>query len=374
MKQFQPPKKNKTKKISFQQKQQLWKKIDLIRLPEKIIEIDKKEENNAEDKNVHTENTHNNNNIKNDFCNICETILAVTEEGFFACTNLLCGRLYTDTIDFSAEWRFYGTDDNQQTDPARCGLPINPLLEESSFGCKIVSGNKLSYEMQKIKRYTEWQATPYKEKRLFNDFQLITEMAQKAGITKIIIDDALYYRKIISDSDVSYRGDNRDGIIAASIYLSCRKNNSPRSAQEIAKIFRLDDSSATKGCKNALLIIQNQEKHLDSAEKSTFTRSNPADFLKRSCSILNMSRETENLCMFITQKIDELNILSENTPQCLAAGILFFVVQICKLQLEKKIIVKTTTISPVTITNCYKKLLEVKDQLVPTIILNKYNY
>ena len=37
---------------------------------------------------------------------------------------------YKDIVDQSAEWRFYGADDNQHTDPTRCGLPINPLLKE----------------------------------------------------------------------------------------------------------------------------------------------------------------------------------------------------------------------------------------------------
>ena len=309
----------------------------------------------------------------NDFCKACHTILAVTEEGFLACTNSGCGRLFTDIVDYSAEWRFYGAEDNNHSDPARCGLPINPLLQESSFGCKILAG-KMSYEMQKIKRYTEWQATPYKEKQQYNDFQYITDMAQKAGITKIIIDDALTYRKQISEYEVTYRGDNRDGIIAASIYLSCRKNNAPRSAQEIAKIFHLNDSSATKGCKNAMLIIQNMEKHLDATEKTTFCRTTPNAFLYRSCSLLNMSQEIEKLCYFVSQKIESLNEMSENTPQSIAAGILFFVVTICRLPIEKKLIAKTSNISPVTITNCYKNLFAMRELLVPNMLLQKYQW
>ena len=53
----------------------------------------------------------------------------------------------------------------------------------------------------------------------------------------------------------TFRGLNREGIIAASIYISARINNYPRTAKEIATIFNLDNTSATKGCKNALSII-----------------------------------------------------------------------------------------------------------------------
>ena len=39
----------------------------------------------------------------------------------------------------------------------------------------------------------------------------------------------------------TFRGDNRDGIIAASIYISFRINKYPRTAKEIATLFNLDN-------------------------------------------------------------------------------------------------------------------------------------
>ncbi len=203
-----------------------------------------------------------------EMCERCETILAFSEEGFLTCTNSKCGIIYKDIVDQSAEWRYYGADDNQNSDPTRCGMPINPLLEESSYGCKVLCIGAMSYEMRKIRRYTEWQSMPYKEKSQYDEFQIITTMAQHAGIPKMIIDDAISYHKKISESDTTFRGDNRDGIIAASIYISCRINNFPRTAKEIANIFHLDVTSATKGCKNALVIINNLEKDMVNGDKT----------------------------------------------------------------------------------------------------------
>ena len=108
-------------------------------------------------------------------CDRCQCSLAYSDEGFLTCTNNKCGIIYKDMVDQSPEWRYYGADDNQQSDPTRCGMPINPLLEESSFGCKVLCiGGKTSYEMRKIRRYTEWQSMPYKEKSLYDDFERIT--------------------------------------------------------------------------------------------------------------------------------------------------------------------------------------------------------
>ena len=137
-------------------------------------------------------------------CERCEHSLAFSDEGFLTCTNLQCGIIYKDLLDQSAEWRFYGADDNQNNDPTRCGMPINPLLKESSFGCKVISCGPMSYEMRKIRRYTEWQSMPYKEKSQYDEFQIITTMAQNAGVPKMIIDDAIRYHKKISEYDMTF--------------------------------------------------------------------------------------------------------------------------------------------------------------------------
>ena len=254
-------------------------------------------------------------------------------------------------------------------------MPINPLLEESSYGCKVLCCGPMSYEMRKIRRYTEWQSMPYKEKSQYDEFQTITLMAQNAGIPKMIIDDAVVYHKKISEYELTFRGDNRDGIIAASIYISCRVNNYPRTAKEIASIFRLDVTSATKGCKNALAIINNLEKDMDNKDKTNFGKTKPEAFIERYCSKLNINIELTKLCQFISMKIEKLNIMPENTPPSIAAGVVYFVSQICKLNISKRDIKNVSETSEVTINKCFKKLEKISssDSIIPAAILKKYN-
>ena len=77
---------------------------------------------------------------------------------------------------------------------------------------------------------------PYKEKSKYDDFQIINSLASNSGIPKIIIDDAIkYYNKIIDAR--TFRGLNRDGILAASIYISCSINKNPRTAKEIKPLY-----------------------------------------------------------------------------------------------------------------------------------------
>lgn len=307
-----------------------------------------------------------------DFCSYCKTGLNIGEEGFLICPNDKCGIIYKDSLDQSAEWRFYGADDNQHSDPTRCGMPINPLLSESSYSCKLLCPAKSTYEMQKIRRYTEWQSMPYKEKSQYDEFQRITVISQNAGIPKMIIDDATRFHKKISENK-TFRGLNRDGIIAASIYISCRVNNYPRTAKEIADIFNLDNTSATKGCKNAVSIINEIEHNDENSEDIIqLNQTTPLSFIERYCSKLNINNELTNLCKFVALQIEKKNLIPENTPHSIAGGIIYFVSQICNLNITKFAINNISKISEVTINKCYKKLEIYKDELIPGVILQKY--
>jgi len=304
-------------------------------------------------------------------CDVCKSALRVTDEGYFACSNTKCSIVYTDILDTNPEWRYYGGDDNQSSDPTRCGMPVNPLLKESSYGCKVLCGARDSYEMKKIRKYTEWQSMPYKEKSQYDEFQRITIIAQNAGISKMIINDAMIYYKKISEHK-TFRGLNRDGIISASIYIACRINSNPRTAKEIAKIFTLDNTSATKGCKNALTIVNELESDMHNNEKTNLTNLRPEIFIERYCSKLHINKELTKLCCFIAIKVFKQNMIPENTPHSCTAGIIYFISQICNLNINKKDIWVTTGISEVTTNKCYKKLEQYKDQLLPSAIIAKY--
>jgi transcription initiation factor TFIIIB Brf1 subunit/transcription initiation factor TFIIB len=308
-------------------------------------------------------------------CEHCKSILAFSEEGFLTCTNNKCGIIYKDLLDQTSEWRFYPGGDNNNSDPTRCGMPINPLLEESSYGCKVLCCGKMTYEMRKIRRYTEWQSMPYKEKSQYDEFQIITSMAQNAGISKMIIDDAIKYHKKISEYNKTFRGDNRGGIIAASIYIACIINKFPRTTTEIATIFNIDTKVATKGCKHALSIINDLEKDMDNKEKTMFFKTTPEHLIKRYCSNLNINKDITQLCEFISMNIESKNIMPGNTSQSIAAGVIYFIAQTFKLNLDKSRVRNVTNTSEVTINKCYKKLSDIskEENIIPPLMLKKYN-
>jgi transcription initiation factor TFIIB len=306
-------------------------------------------------------------------CDVCLSAVVLTDDGFLTCKNPACSILYKDeSLDQSAEWRYYGADDNQNNDPTRCGMPVNPLLKESSYGCKVMcEGGSYSPDMMKIRRYTEWQSMPYREKAQYDMFQKITIFAQNKGISKMIIDEALRVHKRISEHK-TFRSLNRDGVVGASIYIACKIHNCPRTPKEIACIFNLDNTSATKGCKNAVSIINELESNLDNSEKTNFCKTKPEAFIDRYCSRLSINDELTKVCQFIAVMIEKQNLIPENTPHSIASGIIYFVACMCHLPITKKDVNRISDMSEVTINKCYKKLYEMRDKLIPKMILLKY--
>jgi transcription initiation factor TFIIB len=293
------------------------------------------------------------------------------EDGFPTCTGPGCGVIYKDTLDYSPEWRFYGSEDKNAKDPTRCGNPINPLLVESSFGCKVICNSKSSYEMKKIRKWTEWQSMPHREKSLYEEFQFITIMAQNAGIPRIFIDHAMINYKDISEQKM-FRGMNRDGIKAASIYISCRLNGCPRTAHEIAEIFKLDKTSATNGCSMAVNILHNIERSIEPSKQTELCATLPSSFIERYCSKLNINSELTMVCKFVALKIEKNDIITDNIPHAISAGIIYLVSQNCNLNISKNDIKIVSGVSEVTINKCFKKLDVISDTLIPQAILKKY--
>ena len=111
---------------------------------------------------------------------------------------------------------------------------------------------------------------------------------------------------------------------------------------------------------------------MDNKEKTNFGKTKPDAFIERYCSKLNINTELTKLCQFISKKIEKQNYMPENTPNSIAAGVVYFIIQICNLNVSKKDVKNVSEISEVTINKCFKKIEKIKDELIPQSILKKY--
>ena len=296
-------------------------------------------------------------------CNYCQSENLVNDEsnGIVICKD--CGRILDKIIDSGAEWRYYGVDDSKSSDPTRCGLPSNALLPESSLGTIVGLTGRDSYEMRKIRKYHTWNAMPYRERSLYSVFDQLTVRAVNHGIPSCIIEDAKAMYKVLSEHRIS-RGSNRKGLIASCIYIACKSKGVPRSAKEVAEIFKLKITSMTKGCKKFMEIMNTVNKNSNLELSAT----QPDDFIRRFCSKLQINGRALDICRYVAKKAEQYNLVSENTPPSIAAGSIYLVSVTYDMNISKKDISDACKISEVTISKCYKKLNKyAKKYLLPKI-------
>ena len=263
----------------------------------------------------------------------------------------VCKNIVSNISD-SAEWRYYGSNDTKSSDPTRCGMPTNILLPESSIGSTVNFKNN-SKSMNQIRRYQNFHGMPYKERSKYKVFNIIAEKCDKHNINTKIVGEAKSLYNSICEIKIS-RGSNRDGIIAACVYFACKECNVPRASKEVAEIFDIDITVMTKGCKSFQEILNlNKKNKKRIANKSI----NPKDFIDRFSDKLNIDvKKIEEICDLCLKH----NIITQNTPQSIAAGCIYFHIKKNGLDITKKSLSDVCKISEVTINKCFKKIDEHK--------------
>ena len=119
--------------------------------------------------------------------------------------------------------------------------------------------------------------------KIIDEILAYSELIILTNIPKIIIDKAIIFYKKFSEAK-TFRGLNRDGIIAASIYISFRENKYPRTIKEISSIFHIDNTSTTRGCKIATSLLNVIEDELPNEDKTNLFNTSPSSFIYRYCS------------------------------------------------------------------------------------------
>jgi transcription initiation factor TFIIIB Brf1 subunit/transcription initiation factor TFIIB len=192
---------------------------------------------------------------------------------------------------------------------------------------------------------------PYWERSLYNVFEHLTHNTVNHGIPSKVLDDAKVLYKKASEKKIS-RGENKEGLIASCIYFACLLNKVPRSPKEVARMFNIDLNVLTKGNARFQTLLQI---NVESSEAE--------DFISRFGSKLNMDYQDVQKCKELAKTLEDLEIVSENSPTSVAAGALYYYCVNKDIDYNKKQIAEICEVSEVTITKCYKRLTKYKQLL-----------
>jgi transcription initiation factor TFIIB len=300
-------------------------------------------------------------------CSECKSFNLLYADGQLYCGD--CNIMQDKRLSHEAEYRFYGTNDSRSANPERVGMPTNSLLPKSSIGTLI---QKRSYDNPSIKRmvqYNSWNQMPYKERALYKICCGIKNKSTRGGLPTIIIERAKELYNIVKEVNIS-RGDNRDGLIAACVWVACKDIGVPRSSKEIAKIFEIELKDMTRGIKFFRENWRLAEKGTDKISRDS---SNPLNFIERYCSPLPVSIDVKHIAEFIAVRAIFENLVDDNTAPSIAAGSIFLAATITRNNVTKKQVADSCKTSEVTISKCFKKLNESKLKLLPKAVIKKYN-
>ena len=304
---------------------------------------------------------------KDNRCPECSSVDFIEDyaKGIVLCK--YCGQVINEIYDIGLEKRNYDGDDD---DHKNGNIAYNPLLPQSSLGTGVNAGGKL-------RKLHNWNSMPYKERSDNVMFKKIHDVCVAHNIVKKIEDGAKNLCKKISGTlhksgvnkgkPIITRGYNRAGIVAACLFIECRKNSETRSTKEIASYFKISERDINKGKRSLEGILDD-----DDIIKDIGT-SKVSHFIKRKCDTLKIKMQYCNIAITIAQNIEKLNIASNHTTYSLAAASILLMAYINNLKYvtKKKLSDIFYGLSDVTIGKTLKQIMNFKTLLTDTVKVNE---
>jgi len=223
------------------------------------------------------------------------------DDGERVCT--CCGSILGSYIDEGAEWRNYGTGDE---DPSRTGTITSELLPNSSYGSMMMRKRvpNQSDEAKSIAKLSAWSFSSHGERSWMGIFDAIQATALRAGLPKAIVLDACGLFKNVEDAQKT-RGETRRALMAAAVFTACRENDAARSHEEIATLFSVSIRALCKALSK-----------FDNGSASVLNTQ--LGIAERMCTDLDLTETDRDKVVLMLQKLPEM----EHTPKTIVAGVL----------------------------------------------------
>jgi transcription initiation factor TFIIB len=261
----------------------------------------------------------------------------VIDEGQHVCE--MCGTIFEQFIDESAEWRHY--DDNKGDDPSRTGCATSELLPTSSYG-SVISHKGSNPAFKGIQRLSTWSLYSNSERSWMSIFDAIQLACTHAGLPKAIVQEACGLYKQLEDAQ-KVRGETRRSCMGGAVFVACRNQNASRTHEEIAKMFHVNIRSL---CKAILRYSQTDHSIL----------STQLGLAERLCSTLSLN-DSQREC--IMDKLYELSMNSEDefehTPKTIVAGVVASILGL-KTKSQMKAVSEASGVSVLSIHKIVGKL------------------
>lgn len=277
----------------------------------------------------------------------------------YARGELICGScglvINEKQIDRGPEWRAF--DSSQQSERARTGAPMNPLLHDKGLSTEIgwknrdAAGTFLPLKKRaQMYRLRQWQrrirVSGATERNKMLAFQEIGRVSARLELPEHIKEDAsIIYTRTAEKNLI--RGRSIESVAAASLYAACRKNHIPRTLDEIAQ-------ESTVHRKH----IGRTYRFLMRELKMSLRPTSPVDYIPRFCGMLELSRKVELKAIEIVDMAIKEELTSGRGPTGVAASAIYIAATLTEERRTQREIAEITGVTEVTIRNRYKEMVK----------------
>lgn len=295
-------------------------------------------------------------------------------EGDIVCGS--CGLVLSDrVVDTRSEWRTFSNDDQNGDDPSRVGDASNPLLETEDLSTMISYVPENVRAGRDLNRAQAKSLVDRRDNALSAAYSKISQMCDGYQLPKIVQDGAKEVYKLVYD-EKDLRGKSQESIMAAAIFMGCRKAKVARTFKEIWALTNVPKKEIGKVFKIMHRIIQNKNDNNPGAysnikDSEQTTQTSAEDLIRRFCSHLGLKNEVTNAAEHIARKCKESGILAGRSPITIAATVIYMASLIFDADVSPTKIANKTGVSDGTIKTSFKVMYEDRDKLIDPSWANK---
>lgn len=291
------------------------------------------------------------NNVVLNVCPECGgSIIPLVNTGDVVCNQ--CGLVINEkNVDFSHKGRRAYTN-QEKNSREQTGAPISILLPDMGLSTVI---DRKKINNPDLKRAAKWNTRiTWQKRNLLIASTELKRISTNLNLPVYIREDAMrLYREAFKKKLL--RGRSINAMVAACLYLACRRKQLPRTLQEITN----EASANAKDVRRSYSILI-REFNLKSPS------TDPVSLIPRYINNLGLDSDTEQLTTKILNSFKSKFSISGKDPKGLCAGAIYLASKIKNKDLTQQQIVESIGVTEVTLRSRYKELKNKLKIPVPT--------
>jgi transcription initiation factor TFIIIB Brf1 subunit/transcription initiation factor TFIIB len=231
---------------------------------------------------------------------------------------------------------------------------INPLMPDASMSTDISFSGKLAYNQYQMIKLNRWSSLSPVERSMYVVFNKIEKQCSKHKVPTGVQYTAKWLFKRVYECNLEkqklgqkregLRGEKRDGLIGACVYMAFKLNNLYWTKTRVAMVFDIDLPEIRRGVSIFHELVKKHNLPLSIA-KVTGCK----NYIQWFGVGLGLSRGITTLCCKFYKELSRCGVGASKQPQSIAAGCLWIIIQELRPDIELNTMIETTGISKGTI-------------------------